>query len=250
MNEDTLSPAVPLPEPEREPVWGFAEVALFFGLAIPLFLLGAGLTYGLTALLAMKSSALRALIAQFGGYLAGLLPLWVVFGRKFGTGPMQTLRMSVPAGQSGASILAGVVASFGVLALSVLLRMPKLETPMEKLLEDPIMLAAAAVLGITLGPWVEELLFRGILQPVLVRATGFPGIVLSALPFALLHGPQYSWSWRHMVLLTLAGCAFGYWRYRTGSTGAATLMHAGYNMVLFAGFIAAKVAGADYLDPI
>lgn len=239
------------PEPRPEPEWGFSDVALFFGLAFPLFVLGAGLTFGITWLLGLQPEALRALIAQFGGYLAGLLPLWMVFGRKFDASPMKVLHMAVPAGQTGASLTAGAAASFAVLAISAVLRMPELETPMEKLLEDPAVLTAAAVLGVTIGPWVEELLFRGILQPVMVRTAGLVvGIVLSALPFALLHGPQYSWSWRHMVLLTLAGSAFGWWRHRTGSVGAATLMHAGYNMVLFAGYIAAKLAGADYLDPL
>jgi membrane protease YdiL (CAAX protease family) len=241
----------PEPIPAPEPVWGFADVALFFGLAVPFFLLGAGLTYGLATVIALEPQPLRALLAQFGGYLFGLAPLWIVFGRKFDANPMRILRMHIPAAKAGPSLTAGILASFAVLSIAAALRMPKLRTPMEKLLDDPAVLVAAAVLGVTIGPWVEELLFRGLLQPVLVRATGIiPGIVLSALPFAMLHGPQYSWSWRHVLLLTLAGSAFGWWRQRTGSTGAATLMHAGYNMVLFVGFIAAKWVGSDFPETI
>jgi membrane protease YdiL (CAAX protease family) len=247
LSESTEIPATPAPDP----VWGFGDLALFFGLALPFFFLGAGLTFGVTTLLSLEPQPLRALVAQFGGYVFGLIPLWIVFGRKFDGSPLRVLQMGVPPGQAGTSLAAGALASFGVLAVAAALRMPKLRTPMEKLLDDPAILAAAAILGVTIGPWVEELLFRGLLQPVMVRAAGvFSGIVLSALPFAVLHGPQYSWSWRHVLLLTCAGSAFGWWRQRTGSTGAAALMHAGYNMILFAGFIAAKWMGAEFPETV
>jgi hypothetical protein len=117
---------------------------------------------------------------------------------------------------------------------------------MEELLADPVSLIAAAILGTTIAPWFEELLFRGLIQPVAVRITGVvPGIILAALPFALLHAPQYAWSWRHVLMITVAGAAFGWRRHRTGSTGAAWVMHAAYNLLLFTGFIAGRWAGAD-----
>ena len=251
MNGEEHLDGAPPAEPRQQPVWGFTEVVLFFTLAIPFFLLGAALAYGITALFALEPQPVRALLAQFGGYIFGLAPLWLVFRRRFEASPIEILRMRVPPGKVHVSVAAGIAASFAVLAIAAALRMPKLRTPMEKLLDDPAVLAVAAILGVTIGPWVEELLFRGLLQPVLVRAAGIiPGIVLSALPFAILHGPQYSWSWRHVLLLTLAGSAFGWWRQYTGSTGAATLMHAGYNFVLFAGFIAAKWAGAEFPETI
>ena len=88
----------------------------------------------------------------------------------------------------------------------------------------------------------------GLLAVVFVRvdfaATGralasadWPRFVLSALPFALLHGPQYAWSWRHLVLITVAGVAFGYARYRSGSTAAAAIVHAAYNTTFFLAFV-------------
>ena len=245
MIDETQLPEAP-PPPPREPEWGFLDLLFFFGLAVPFFILGIGGTYGLLTLVGLPPSELRMLLSQFGGYALAIVPLYIVFGRKFDVPPMRLFRMGVPGNKTSASFAAGIVASFAVLAMAAALRMPKIETPMEKLLEDPVILATAAVLGVSIGPWFEELVFRGLLQPVLVRTTGvIPGIVLAALPFAMLHGPQYGWSWRHVVLLTLAGCSFGGWRQRTNSTGAAILMHAGYNMVLFAGFIAAKWVGSD-----
>src|SRR5256885_2249784 len=79
-----------------------------------------------------------------------------------------------------------------------------------------------ATLAVTLGPVSEELIFRGFLFPLLARTFGVVVAILgAALPFALLHGPQYAWSWRHILLVLLAGCAFGWVRHRTGSTAVA-----------------------------
>ena len=39
-----------------------------------------------------------------------------------------------------------------------------------------------------------------------------PGMLLAAVPFGLLHLQQYAWSWRHGLLITLAGAAFGWMR--------------------------------------
>ena len=75
------------------------------------------------------------------------------------------------------------------------------------------------------------------------RAVGvIAGILIGAIPFALLHGPQYAWSWRHVLLIAIAGSGFGWWRVRTQSTGSATLMHAGYNAVLVIGFLIGRSA--------
>jgi membrane protease YdiL (CAAX protease family) len=70
-----------------------------------------------------------------------------------------------------------------------------------------------------------------------------PGIILTALPFALLHGPEYAWSWRHVLLIAVAGCAFGLIRYRTGSTASSAIAHAAYNSTFFAAML---VSGEDF----
>ena len=61
-----------------------------------------------------------------------------------------------------------------------------------------------------------------------------------AAPFAVLHGPQYGWSWRHIVLLVLVGIAFGWQRYRTGSSFASTAAHASYNAFMFTAYMASE----------
>jgi hypothetical protein len=107
------------------------------------------------------------------------------------------------------------------------------------LLRDRTSLALVGVFAVTLGPLCEELIFRGFLQPLLARTLGAAaGVVVTAAVFALPHGPQYAWSWQHVLLITLAGAVFGWVRHRSGSTMAAAVMHAGYNLVFFAALAA------------
>ena len=60
-----------------------------------------------------------------------------------------------------------------------------------------------------------------------------PGVILSAIPFGLLHYREFGNSWRHAVLIALAGTTFGWMRQVTGSTKASALMHASYNALIF-----------------
>jgi membrane protease YdiL (CAAX protease family) len=90
----------------------------------------------------------------------------------------------------------------------------------------------------TLGPVCEELAFRGFMLPLLARSFGVPaGVLLTAIPFGLLHGAQYSWLWQQVVLVTLAGVVFGTVRAVTRSTAASAMMHATYNLTFFVGYL-------------
>jgi membrane protease YdiL (CAAX protease family) len=100
-----------------------------------------------------------------------------------------------------------------------------------------------AVFGTTLGPLCEELAFRGFLQPLLVRSLGaVTGILAAAIPFGLLHYQEYGNSWRHALIISLAGAAFGWMRHATGSTKASTIMHASYNALFFFAMFSQKAS--------
>jgi membrane protease YdiL (CAAX protease family) len=239
-NEPIQEAFGPSPEPEsaRFPFWGLADVGLFLGLAVPVFIVAYSLAFAPMLALGVASKGVRLLVPQFTGYVCALIPLWVVFRSRYGRSPLEALRVGTPPRVALASFPAGVAVAFGILMLGVLLRTPPIESPMQELLEDPVSLVILGVLASTIGPVFEEMFFRGLLQPVLTARLGVViGIVLAALPFALLHGPQYAWSWRHVLLITAAGSAFGWQRYRYDSTGAAAVMHAAYNLTLFVGFL-------------
>ena len=121
--------------------------------------------------------------------------------------------------------------------LGVLLRAPTDSSQIEGLIKSRASLAAVMLFGVVLAPIFEEMLFRGFLLPLLARSVGpWLGILLTAVPFALLHGAQNQWAWQPIVLIGVAGIVFGYVRYKTGSTTAAFLMHSAYNATGFLGY--------------
>jgi len=241
------APAHPQP-PYQEPKEQFdiIDLLLFLGLGIPVLLIVMSLSALLLKTAGLQIQGARLLIAQCIGYVALLPLLSFLIRSRHGVSAASLLRFGLSAQQISTSIFLGVFTALSVSAASVLLRTPPLKTPMEELLADTVSLALASVLGVTIVPFFEELLFRGLLQTVLARyLTVFVAIPISALLFALLHGPQYAWSWRHVLLITVAGSAFGIRRLITNSTGAAAIMHGAYNLVLFVALFAGKWAGAN-----
>lgn len=87
------------------------------------------------------------------------------------------------------------------------------------------------LLGVLLGPILEESLFRGCLLPVLAESIGNTAAVLTtAILFALFHGPI---NLAHWISFTATGVAYGWLRVASRSTTTAALMHAAYNLALF-----------------
>jgi membrane protease YdiL (CAAX protease family) len=96
-------------------------------------------------------------------------------------------------------------------------------------------LVEAAMLGVVLGPIIEESFFRGCLLPVLAGSlTNGLAVILTALVFALFHNPVNLAQW---VSFSGSGVTYGWIRVTSRSTTAPTLTHAAYNLVvlLFAG---------------
>ncbi len=141
-----------------------------------------------------------------------------------------------PAWPIGAYVAGGILLALSVAAFSALMPIPRQKMPMEKLLTDPSSAILLAAFGVLISPAVEEMLFRGFLYPVMARAHGAATAAgATAVLFALLHGPQYGWAWQNFLLLTYVGVVFGIARVVTGSIVPSTLMHAAYNLTLFAG---------------
>ena len=116
---------------------------------------------------------------------------------------------------------------FGVLlaaGVSVYLRLRGQSTPTMPLVE-------IVILGLVLGPILEESFFRGCLLPVLAHTVGKSfAVVLTALLFALFHSPA---NLAHWASFTGTGVAYGWIRVTSRSTTAPALAHAAYNLALF-----------------
>ena len=98
-----------------------------------------------------------------------------------------------------------------------------------------------AVLAVTIGPVLEEVLFRGYLLtaglllmrhlwPLRSPATA---VVAVAVVFSMAHLTTPGAHLLQLVCIVLTGCLYGYIRLRYRSTAAAALAHGAYNLALY-----------------
>ncbi|HUS07347.1 MAG TPA: type II CAAX endopeptidase family protein [Bryobacteraceae bacterium] len=232
MTEESIPDVQPAPPPTPEPFWSWGDFLLFLLLAFPCLLIASLLTRAALFLFHLESApkGLQALPAEFLFYGMWLPTLALLFRMKYRAPFWKSLGWWYRPSSVFPSLLNGVSLAVAVGILGIFLKTPLVQSPMQELMRDRNTAIAIAVLAVTLGPVCEEVIFRGLLLPLLVRSAGAPaGIVLAALPFALLHGPQYGWVWQAVALVTLAGIGFGVVRHWTGSTAAAAITHAAYN---------------------
>ncbi len=232
------------PAPPRYPFWSWLDMVLLACLTLPLLLLAAGFVQ-LFELIIWKprAAAVGPIVAQFLFYALWFFAVYATIRLKYDRPFWPSLAFLKPAGGLVRAMNAGVLTAVGLMLLAIALRPPRVKTPIEELLKDPVSIALMVIFGVTLAPLCEELAFRGLLLPLLVRSLGAPaGILITAAPFAILHGPEYSWQWQSVLVVFLAGSAFGWMRWRSGSTAAATVMHAAYNLVFFVIFLSGKLA--------
>jgi membrane protease YdiL (CAAX protease family) len=112
------------------------------------------------------------------------------------------------------------------------LPMPK-STPFEQFFAHPLDAYLITIFAVTVGPLMEELFFRGFLYPVLARRLGaFWGVILTALPFGLIHSVQYGNAWAAVLVVVLVGVVLTLVRAATKSVAASFLVHVGYNATL------------------
>ena len=172
-----------------------------------------------------------ALLGEGLGYLpVAAIMIFLVEG-KYHTPFWKAIKWNWPGWSGWKWILVGVFTIVIDLVGQRYLPMPK-SSPFEQFLAHPVDAYLTAAFAVTLGPLMEELFFRGFLYPVLARWTGIvPAILLTALPFGLLHYLQYR-SWSAVLLIMLVGVVLGIVREVTNSVGASFLVHIGYNGTL------------------
>jgi membrane protease YdiL (CAAX protease family) len=76
---------------------------------------------------------------------------------------------------------------------------------------------------------MREIFFRGLCIHAGAAYGSRLAIVLTALPFGLIHLPQYGWAWGAALVIVLVGVVCGVVRAVTGSVAASFLVHVGYN---------------------
>lgn len=239
MSEWTGAAAQPISPPEESrpyPFWNYQDLILFLGAGLPSLALSLALMIAFQRYLPGRATPL--LVGQFLGYGFWFLSLYAILRLRYGKPFWSSLAWGGPKRRIAACLFLGPAVALGLAVLGSALQAPQTPAPMRELLSDRWSIAAVGLFATTFGPLCEELAFRGFLLPLLSRSFGAAaGVALSALPFALLHGPQYSWSPVHVLLVGAAGVCFGVARLTTGSTAAATGMHATYNLTFFTAFL-------------
>lgn len=217
------------------PFWTYGDLVFMAILYLPLSAAG-------TILLRHRPGGMLA--GQLIGYLAWFLVLALLFRIKYGRPFWNSLGWSKSPHWLSRSFVIGMALMLGISAATQWMRLPEIDSPVKKLLSDSRTLPLAAFSIVVAGPLAEELAFRGFAQPLLVKSWGaLPGILLTALPFGLLHAPQLENSWQSVALIVMAGVVFGGIRQFSRSTLASTVAHATYNGALLAGFLISKIHG-------
>jgi membrane protease YdiL (CAAX protease family) len=226
----------PEDESREYPFWSYEDLGLLVGSVIPVFLF----SWIVIRFVPLPAGAVQAMAYQSLSYALLLGVLYLLVGWRYEQPFWQSLRWT-PFRLPFLYAAVGPVLAIGTAFLGVFLKAPPFPSPIEDLVTDRRSLFIMMLFLTAFGPVFEELMFRGFLFPLLARSIGpWPGLLLTATPFALLHGSQYHWSWQHLTLVGLAGAIFGFVRYKTGSTAAATLVHTGYNATIFIGFLVQK----------
>jgi len=222
---------------EPSPYWGWTDIVIALGVMLPALLVSGGAVF-LTFWLAGVKPASKdiAMPSQLLFYGLWVLLLWLAFRWRHQKPFWQSLGFGLPANY-GRFIVYGPALTLFVGVAGFVLKAKEVKMPLiDELLADPVQRVLFFVFAVTFGPVCEELFFRGLVLPVAARSFGWAAaLILTSVPFALIHGPQYSWSWQHLLLLTVAGLVFGVIRLQSG-TAAATLTHCTYNLAMFGGF--------------
>jgi membrane protease YdiL (CAAX protease family) len=233
----TPSPT-PAPTIPNGPFFDYTDFFFFVALCVPCLFIALLLVRAVRIFAPMPTTVQLLLVQSVWyflvfGSVAALFriryqrPLWKSLGWR-----------PIPFIAAAGAILAGPLLAISIGLMGSALRSPEISLPFEQMLGSTGTVVLLGTLVVILGPVAEELAFRGFLMPLLVRSLGAAtGIILTGIIFGSVHGYEYQWSWQYMLLISLAGCVFGWARYKTRSTVAGALMHSTFNLAQFAAFL-------------
>jgi membrane protease YdiL (CAAX protease family) len=260
---------LPTPQPHAPPVWAAAGLV---GLYLVLQAAFAGLVLGTVALLQWSGHA-AGVAAPIGNFMtsvlrqpgtlaaativsvccAALLVVWSAYRYwprlwagaappGFGVTRPTHLRWLI-----AALLVGGLLPLLGSVLTQLLAHGHEIPQDIEQLTRNAPLVwrLVLAVLAVSLGPLVEELLFRGLLLSALLPRCGTPlAALLSATGFAVIHLPGLQWQWYALPQLILLGVALVWLRLRYQSLWPAVVAHGTHNaLALTAWFFALTPPG-------
>ena len=223
---------------EHDPFWGYTDLALVLGILIGFVVAMIGAVGALAFFYPkLRTDPTPLLIpTQIALYAFVYLSFWLDFKTRYNKPVLRSLGWKPARINLFLCAGGGVVLAFAISAIAAALHTPTIASPFDKLTSSAVSTVLFGIMAVVLGPFFEELFFRGFIQPLLSRTFGvIAGILLTALLFGGLHAPEYSWAWQYAVAVSLAGAVFGWLRAKTNSIIPSTVMHGCFNAVsLFA----------------
>ena len=233
-----IPPPLPTPKAGENPVWSGWDVLLIAALTLGtiflvqliIILIALRFVYPRENWIEVAQKPVLALLSELLAYAVVAIYMILLVEGKYHARFWPAIRWNWP-GLSGFSFAGVGVLMLGFDALGRFLPMPK-TTPFDQFFARPSDAYLTVAFAITLGPLMEELFFRGFLYPVVARRLGaFWGILLTALPFGLMHYLQYR-SWSAVLIIILVGVVLTTVRAVTKSVASSFLAHVGYNGTL------------------
>ena len=228
--------------PEPEPVLGILGVGFtFLALLVAILFSGAiaiAIAHHIGPLSRLPVRELandpRVLLpAQLAAYLMLFAVLWRLFSYHHGIGFFRALSWQWPL-RWPLFVAGGVLLALAVQFSANFLPSPP-ELPIDKMLRTPLDAWLMSIFGVFIAPFVEEVLFRGLLFPVLARSAGaVTSLAVTSILFGAIHADQLGGEWIQVSCIVFVGGVLTLVRWRFRSLASSTLVHVGYNGALFA----------------
>lgn len=234
-----LLPPAPAPKAGENPVWSGWDVLLIAGITVlSLFVTQIGIVFAAHHFiyprqdwLDVAQKPVLAIVSELLTYAIVALFMVLIIEGKYHERFWPAMRWNWP-GIGGVSFVGIGVLMLGLDILGRFIPMPK-STPFDQFFAHPSDAYMTVAFAVTIGPLMEELFFRGFLYPIIARRLGFFwGIVLTALPFGLIHAVQYGYAWGAVLIIFLVGVVLTAVRAATKSVASSFLAHVGYNGIL------------------
>jgi hypothetical protein len=171
---------------------------------------------------------LLALQTVFYGLMLAYIYVLVAVGHAQPFWRMLRWRRMTP-GKTLGCLVGGALLTAAIALLPPLLP-DATQFPLESLFNSRAAAYAIGAFAILVAPFMEEIIFRGILFGIFESQIGLRfAILITAILFGGLHVPEYWGAWNHMFLIFLVGLVFSLARGRSGSLAPSVFLHVGYN---------------------
>jgi membrane protease YdiL (CAAX protease family) len=257
-NSPLEMPAAAQPEVATAPpspqstLWNWTDLLLLLFLAALAFLtsyfivfLGYLAVYGLGGKHGLPQSgpenSVLSLVFQFVLYamfFGFIYLLVVVYHRR----PFwESIKWRNPTGRQALGYLAGGILLAILVQLAPTVLPDKQDFPLQQMFSSPLASYAVAAFAVFIAPFMEELIFRGVLFAIIERQAGLTfAIITTAILFGALHFFEYRGAWNHLLLIFLVGGVFSLTRGLTRSLAPSVILHFAYNLSLMALYFQAQ----------